>query len=61
MSRESSFFSYLRNLKRVDLIDKATYSKILPCRSTAGVLFGLPKVFLKSQNWLPLSPNCLLL
>ena len=37
-------FSYLRNLKWDGIIDEATYSKILPCGSTAGVLYGLPKV-----------------
>ena len=41
-SRENSLISYLRNLKRDGIIDEATYSKILPCGSTAGVLYGLP-------------------
>ncbi|XP_068723463.1 uncharacterized protein [Montipora capricornis] len=43
-SRENSLISYLRNLKRDCIIDEATFRKILPCGSTAGVLYGLPKV-----------------
>ena len=43
-SRENSLISYLRNLKRDGVIDEATYSKVLPCGSTAGVLYGVPKV-----------------
>ena len=43
-SRENSLTSYLRNLKRDGIVEEATYSKILPCGSTAGVLYGLPKV-----------------
>ena len=43
-SRENSLISYLRNLKRDGIIDAATFRKILPCGSTAGVLYGLPKI-----------------
>ncbi|XP_068673073.1 uncharacterized protein [Montipora foliosa] len=43
-SRENSLISYLRNLKRDCIIDEATFRKILPRGSTAGVLYGLPKV-----------------
>ena len=43
-SRENSLISYLRNLKRDGIIDDATFRKILPCGSSAGVLYGLPKV-----------------
>ena len=43
-SKENSLISYLRNLKRDGIIDNATFWRILPCGSTAGVLYGLPKV-----------------
>ena len=43
-SRENSLISYLRNLKRDGIIDDATFRKILPCGSSAGVPYGLPKV-----------------
>jgi len=43
-SREASLISYLQNLKRDGIIDDATFRKILPCSSTAGVLYGLPKI-----------------
>ena len=43
-SREDSLISYLRKLKKDKIIDDATFHKILPCGSTRGVLYGLPKV-----------------
>ena len=43
-SREDSLISYLRKLKKDKIIDDATFHKILPCGSTPGVLYGLPKV-----------------
>ncbi|KAL9954905.1 hypothetical protein ACROYT_G042491 [Oculina patagonica] len=43
-SREDSLISYLRKLKKDNIIDDATLQKILPCGSTPGVLYGLPKV-----------------
>jgi len=43
-SREDSLISYLRKLKNDKIIDDAILHKILPCGSTTGVLYGLPKV-----------------
>ena len=43
-SREDSLISYLRKLKKDEIIDDATFHKILPCGSNRGVLYGLPKV-----------------
>ena len=43
-SREDSLISYLRKLKKDKIVDDATFHKILPCGSTPGVLYGLPKV-----------------
>ena len=43
-SRENSLISYLRNIKRDGIIDAATFRRILPCGSTAGVFYGLPKI-----------------
>ena len=43
-SRENSLICYLWSLKRVGIIDEATYRKIFPCGSNAGVFYGLPKV-----------------
>ena len=43
-SREDSLISYLRKPKKDKIIDDATFHKILPCGSTPGVLYGLPKV-----------------
>jgi len=43
-SREANLISHLRNLKRDGIIDDATFRKILPCGSTAGVPYGLPKI-----------------
>ena len=43
-SRENSLISCLRNLKWDRIIDAATFRKILPSGSTAGVLYGLPKI-----------------
>ena len=43
-SRENSLISFLWGLKRVGIIDEATYRKIFPCGSNAGVFYGLPKV-----------------
>ena len=43
-SREDSLISYLRKLKKDKIIDDATLHKILPCGSTPGVLYGLPKI-----------------
>ena len=42
--RDNSLVSYLRNLKRDGIIAAATFRKILPCGSTTGVLYGLPKI-----------------
>jgi len=42
-SREDSLISYLRKLKD-KIIDDAIFHKILPCGSTPGVLYSLPKV-----------------
>ena len=52
-SRENSLISYLRNLKQDCIIDEATFRKILPCGSTAGVLYGLPKVHKTSCPFRP--------
>ena len=43
-SREDSLISYLRKLKKDKIFDDATFHSILPCGSTPGVLYGLPKV-----------------
>ena len=43
-SREDSLISFLRKLKKDKIIDDATFHTILPCGSTHGVLYGLPKV-----------------
>ena len=43
-SREESLISYLRKLKKDKIIDDATFHTILPCGSTPGVLYGLPKI-----------------
>ena len=43
-SREDSLISYLRKLKKDEIIDDATFHRILPCGSTPGVLYGRPKV-----------------
>ena len=43
-SREDSLISYLRKLKKDKIIDDATFHTILPCGSTPGVLYGLPKI-----------------
>ena len=56
--RENSLISYLRNLKRDGIIDAATFRKILPCGSTAGVLYGLPKIHKTGCPFRPL--NCLI-
>lgn len=43
-SREDSLISYLRKLRRDDIIDEVTLHRIMPSGSTPGVLYGLPKV-----------------
>ena len=52
--RENSLISYLRNLKRDGVIDAATFLKILPCGSTAGVLCGLPKIHKTGCHFRPI-------
>ena len=43
-SREDSLSTYLRKLRNDQLIDDATFHKILPSGSSPGILYGLPKV-----------------
>ena len=53
-SRENNLISYLRNLKRDSIIDAATLRKILPCGSTTGVLYDLPKGLETGCPFLPI-------
>ena len=53
-SREDSLISHLRKLKRDKIIDDNTFQKILPCGSSHGVLYGLPKVHKQSCPFHPI-------
>ena len=53
-SREDSLISHLRKLKRDKIIDDNTFQKILPCGSSHGVLYGLPKVHKQSCPFRPI-------
>ena len=53
-SGEDSLISHLRKLKREKIIDDNTFQKILPCGSSHGVLYGLPKVHKQSCPFRPI-------
>ena len=58
-SREESLSAYLRKLSNENIIDDATFHKILPSGSSLGVLHGLPKVHKASCPFRPIVSSVL--